>query len=60
VAYTFFGLDAVGDEIEDPFGEKPHHLPLEAICTTIEINVLEALGAAELPIAPRPIDGLLR
>jgi putative membrane protein len=60
VAYTFFGLDAVGDEIEDPFGEKPHHLPLEAICTTIEINVLEAIGAAELPITPQPIDGLLR
>ena len=59
VAYTFFGLDAVGDEIADPFGVMPHHLPLEAICTTIEISLLEALDAAELPPTPRPVDGLL-
>jgi putative membrane protein len=29
VTYTFFGLDALGDEIEQPFGMRPHHLPLD-------------------------------
>jgi putative membrane protein len=49
IAYTFFGLDAVGDEIEDPFGIAPHHLPLDALCRTIEIDLLAALGETELP-----------
>ena len=31
VAYTFFELDAAGDEIEEPFGLAANHLPLDAI-----------------------------
>jgi putative membrane protein len=49
VAYTFFGLDALGDEIEEPFGLADNHLPLDALCRDIEINLLEALGERELP-----------
>ncbi|MBA3596972.1 MAG: bestrophin [Methylibium sp.] len=59
VAYTFFGLDAVGDEIEEPFGVRAHHLPLDAMCRTLEINLLEAMGADELPIGLEPVDGWL-
>lgn len=59
VAYTFFGLDAVGDEIEDPFGLRDHHLPLDALCRTLEINLLEAMGASDLPPTLEPVDGFL-
>jgi ion channel-forming bestrophin family protein len=55
VAYTFFGLDALGDEIEDPFGLADHHLPLDALCRTVEINLLEATGASELPEPLLPV-----
>jgi putative membrane protein len=51
VAYTFFGLDALGDEIEEPFGMENNDLPLDALCRTIEINLLESLGEARLPSA---------
>jgi putative membrane protein len=44
VAYTFFGLDALGDEIEEPFGDSPNDLALSAICRGIEINLRDALG----------------
>jgi len=44
VAYTFFGLDALGDEIEEPFGLESNDLPLDTLCRTIEINLLESLG----------------
>jgi predicted membrane chloride channel (bestrophin family) len=54
VAYTFFGLDALGDEIEDPFGTKLNHLPLDALCVTIETSLREALGETDLPHRPRP------
>ena len=51
IAYTFFGLDALNEEITDPFGIAANHLPLAAISRTIEINLLEALGETELPLA---------
>ena len=59
VAYTFFGLDALGDEIEEPFGLADNHLPLDALCRDVEITLLEALGAAELPKPLRPVAGRL-
>ena len=36
VSYTFFGLDALSDQLEDPFGLEPNDLPLDAIVRTIE------------------------
>jgi putative membrane protein len=44
VAYTFFGLDALGDEIEEPFGTLPNDLALDAICHSVEINLRDSLG----------------
>jgi putative membrane protein len=55
VAYTFFGLDALGDEIEEPFGTSDHDLPLDAICRTIEIDLRTALGDADLPPPLLPV-----
>lgn len=56
VAYTFFGLDALGDEIEEPFGMEPNDLPLDALCRTIEINMRESLGETDLPEPLAPVD----
>jgi ion channel-forming bestrophin family protein len=56
VAYTFFGLDALGDEIEEPFGASDHDLPLAAICRTIEIDMRVALGERDLPPPLLPVD----
>ncbi|THC44289.1 bestrophin family protein [Massilia sp. Mn16-1_5] len=60
VAYTFYGLDALGDEIEEPFGLSPNDLPLDAICRTIEIDLRDALGEAELPPPLLPVNYWLR
>ena len=49
VAYAFFGLDALGDEIEEPFGLDANDLPLDAICRAIEINLRESLGDEQIP-----------
>lgn len=56
VAYTFFGLDALGDEIEEPFGTADHDLPLDAICRTIEIDLRAALGDTDLPPPLLPVN----
>lgn len=59
VAYTFFGLDALSSELEEPFGELPNDLPIGALADTIEINLGEALGETNLPPTPMPIDYIL-
>ena len=56
VAYTFFGLDALGDEIEEPFGTETNDLPLDAICRTIEIELRESLQDTTIPEPLKPVD----
>ncbi|UCL84627.1 bestrophin family protein [Pseudomonas sp. HS-18] len=59
LAYTFFGLDALGDQIADPFDTQPNDLPLDAMSRNLEITVLEILGETDLPEPLKPVDGLL-
>ncbi|MGG4603648.1 bestrophin family protein [Paenalcaligenes sp. Me131] len=59
LSYTFFGLDALGEQIEEPFGMLPNNLPLDSLCRTIEISVAELLGDDEIPAPIRPFDGVL-
>ncbi|KQV33688.1 MULTISPECIES: bestrophin family protein [unclassified Rhizobium] len=59
VAYTFFGLDALGEELEEPFGLMPNDLPISAYATTIEIHLRSALGETDLPPMPAPVDYVL-
>jgi putative membrane protein len=54
VSYTFFGLDALGDELEDPFGEDANDLALDAMVRTIERDLLFALGREDLPAPLEP------
>jgi len=56
VAYTFFGLDALGDELEEPFGMESNDLPLDTICRGIEISLLEALGDPDVPVPLQPVN----
>ncbi|MFY3139701.1 bestrophin family protein [Achromobacter xylosoxidans] len=60
IAYTFFGLDALGDELEDPFGLEENDLPLSALARVIEIDLLDGLGVRPLPEPARPVDCVLR
>lgn len=53
-AYTFFGLDAVGEELEQPFSLMPNALPISAYAAALEIAMRAAMGESELPPAPAP------
>jgi putative membrane protein len=59
VSYALFGLDAIGDEIEDPFGSDTNDLPLLQMSTNIEINLRQRMGEQELPAAVKPVRGVL-
>ena len=60
VAYTFFGLDALGDELQDPFGAGANCLPLNAMARTIGMSLLEALGAENVPEPLKLMRSVLR
>lgn len=53
VAYTFFGLDRLSEQLEFPFGRHTNDLPLDTICRIHDISVADALGdPAPAPLQP--------
>lgn len=59
ISFAFFELDAIGDEIENPFGLQPNDLPLTAISKNIEINLLELINDPDRPETPKPQNDFL-
>lgn len=59
IAYTFFGLDVLSEESEDPFGLVANQLLLSAMSRTIEIYLLEALGESDIPEDIMAMNGYL-
>ncbi|WMJ65184.1 bestrophin family ion channel [Klebsiella variicola] len=46
--------DSLAEELEDPFGTAANDLPLNAMCNTIERNLLDMTGQHPLPETLRP------
>lgn len=44
ISYTFIALDAIIQEIGEPFGEEENDLALNSICRTIEYSIFEQAG----------------
>ena len=51
IAYTYVALEAIADELENPFGLAPNDLALDAICRNIENTLLEL---DDRPLQPVP------
>ncbi|MFT6459311.1 bestrophin family protein [Pseudophaeobacter arcticus] len=49
IAYVFFGLAEVTEELARPFGETVNGLPLDAICRTVEISMAPHLDIKAPP-----------
>jgi putative membrane protein len=56
LSYTFLALDAIGEELEEPFGTAPNNLPLNAMTRTIRDTLHEMLGDRVPPEEPVPAD----
>jgi ion channel-forming bestrophin family protein len=59
VGFIFLALDRVGRDLEDPFNNSFHDIPLTAITRSIEINLRQQLGEAQLPTPVAPVNGVL-
>lgn len=54
----FLAALQIGDDLVDPFANTVHDMPLTAMCRTIEIDLLQAIG--EEPQPPlQPVKGVL-
>lgn len=58
IAYTFFALEALAAELEEPFGTAPNDLALSAMSDMIEATLREMLGES-LPPHPDLSDTIL-
>ncbi|KON81989.1 hypothetical protein PA01_10640 [Azoarcus sp. PA01] len=58
VSYTFFALEALSDEIEEPFGTMANDLALDALVAGVNASLREMLGE-EPPPLPVPDENFL-
>jgi putative membrane protein len=58
ISYALFGLDAIGDEIEQPFGLDRNDLPLSTLSRMIEANLRVRISEPP-PALFEPRDGVL-
>jgi putative membrane protein len=54
IAYILFGIEEIGVEIEDPFGEDPNDLPLELYCHGIQKVLQDVIDTSTPPLASHP------
>ncbi|MGK9174057.1 ibestrophin [Yokenella regensburgei] len=54
ISYAFLSWDSIAEEMEHPFGTHPNNLALNAICTSIERNLMDMTGQSPLPPLPVP------
>jgi len=59
IGFIFLALDKIGRDLEDPFENTIHDVPLTSITTTIEVNLRQSLGETDLPEATKPVYGVL-
>ncbi|WP_046156235.1 bestrophin family ion channel [Chromobacterium vaccinii] len=54
IAYTYFALEQIAEELEEPFGTEGNDLPLSTLCHTIESSLREMQGLPmETPPPPK-------
>lgn len=59
IAYTFFALEALSNELEHPFNREQNALALDALSRLIEVTLRDMAGEHDLPPLLQPEHGQL-
>jgi ion channel-forming bestrophin family protein len=59
IGFFLMLLDKIGRDLEEPFGNTIHDVPLTSICRTIEVNLRQQLEEADLPASEPTVHGVL-
>jgi ion channel-forming bestrophin family protein len=54
LAYTFFGLDEIARQIQEPFNDEPACMALSAMSRVVERDVSDAMGRSNIPPPLQP------
>ncbi len=59
IGFVYAITAKTGQVTEDPFENRIHDVPMTAICNTIERDLRDQLGEADLPAPAEPVEGYL-
>lgn len=59
IVMAFKLVVVLGEELNDPFENRPNDTPMTSLCRVIEIDLLQMLGETDLPERIEPVDGIL-
>jgi putative membrane protein len=59
LGFGFLTLESIGRDLEHPFDNSVHDVAMTSICRTIEINLKQYLGEADLPAPIEPVRGVI-
>lgn len=59
ICWVFVTMEMVGDSSENPFENAINDVPMTAICRSVEIDLRQLLGEADVPPRIQPIDHIL-
>jgi putative membrane protein len=59
IVLSFRLVVQLGEDLNDPFENRPNDTPMTALCRTIEIDLLQMLGETDLPDPIEPVGGVL-
>jgi putative membrane protein len=59
IGFMFLILDRIGQDLEDPFSNDVHDVPMKAVTRTLEIDLLQSIGVTDVPPPITPQGGIL-
>lgn len=59
IAMYFRMVERVGASTEEPFANRTQDVPITALATNLERDLLELVDVPERPAKPTPVDGYL-
>lgn len=59
MSYSIVMINELGQDLKNPFENRPNDTPMTALCTTIEIDLRQMLGETELPEPVKAEKGVL-
>lgn len=58
VGFMLMTMEKMGSDLQDPFNNDVHDVPMESICQTIRIDLLQCIGE-KAPTPVKSVDGVL-
>lgn len=59
ISWVFITMELIGDYSENPFEGLMNDIPMFTMCRTIEADLRQMMGDADVPAPVQPVDGIL-